>query len=85
MFPARVVPSARISPRRHPALRAFLAHQVDMQIEDLRLLLRLPVPDLEPDVGCDLATAALILNMVSGFSVWLYETERQDDYSSRGQ
>jgi len=44
-------------------------------LSDLRLLLRLPVPELEPNVGCNLTTAAMLLNLVSGFSVWFFEAD----------
>lgn len=46
-----------------------------MQVADLRLLMRLPAPELEPDVGCNLTLAAMLLNLISGFSVWFFETD----------
>jgi hypothetical protein len=45
-----------------------------MQIADLRVLLRLPVPEVDPHVGCNLTTAAMMMNLISGFSVWLFQT-----------
>jgi hypothetical protein len=46
-----------------------------MQIADLRLLFRLPVPELDPDVGCNLTIAAAMLNIISGLSVWFFHTD----------
>lgn len=46
-----------------------------MQVADLRLLLRLPAPELEPDVGCNLTMATVLLGLISGFSVWFFETD----------
>lgn len=74
MFPQPVMPSELVSDS-HPALKRFLGQQVDMQIADLRLLFRLPDDALDPSVGCNLTTTAVLLNLISGFSVWLYETD----------
>jgi hypothetical protein len=69
-----VLPSTLPGPD-YPALTELLRRQVDMQIADLRLLMRLPSPDLDPDVGCNLTTAAMMLNLISGFSAWLFQTD----------
>lgn len=74
-FPPPVVPS-ELPGSDYPVLTEFLRRQVDMQFADLRLLLRLPVPELEPHVGCNLTAASMMLNVISGFSVWLYHTEK---------
>ncbi len=73
MFPP-VVPS-ELPGAAYPALTEFLRRQVDMQIADLRLLFRLPVEELDPHVGCNLTTAAMMLNVISGFSVWFFQTD----------
>jgi hypothetical protein len=46
-----------------------------MQIADLRLLMRLPVNELEPNVGCNVTTASMMLNVISGMSVWFFQTD----------
>lgn len=74
VFPPPLVPSALVDDR-YSALKRFLHVQVDMQVADLRVLLQLPVPELDPDVAGNLTTTAAILNLISGFSVWLFETE----------
>jgi len=74
-FPPPVVPS-ELPGSDYPVLTEFLRRQVDMQFADLRLLLRLPVPELEPHVGCNLTAASMMLNVISGFSRWFYRTER---------
>jgi hypothetical protein len=74
-FPPPVIPSNLVVAERHPATREFLRRHVDMQFEDLRLLFRLPVEELGANVGCNFTAAAMMLNVVSGFSVWLYQTD----------
>ena len=82
MFPAPVVPSEYVG-FRHPALKEFLRRQVDMQFADLRLLFRLPVEELDPNVGCNLTAAAMMLNVISGCSVWLFQTEEAAEIQAR--
>jgi hypothetical protein len=74
-FPPPVVPSELVD-GAHPATKEFLRRQVDMQIADIRLLFRLPVEELDPRVGCNLTAAAMMLNMISGFSRWFFHTEQ---------
>src|SRR3989442_329924 len=81
MFPPPVVPSTLPS-AGYPFLTEFLHRQVDMQIADLRLLFRLPIPELDPHVGCNLTTAAMMLNVISGFSVWFFETDEAAEIRS---
>ena len=81
MFPPPVVPS-ELCDAAYPALTEFLRRQVDMQIADLRLLFRLPVKELDPHVGCNLTTAAMMLNVISGFSVWFFQTDEAAEIRS---
>jgi hypothetical protein len=74
-FPPPVVPSESVSASAYPVTHHFLRQQVDMQIADLRLLFRLPVAELDPHVGCNFTAAAMMLNLTSGFSRWLFHTE----------
>jgi hypothetical protein len=73
-FPPPVVPSDLVD-ASCPATKHFLRRQVDMQIADIRLLFRLPANDLDPHVGCNLTAAAMMLNMISGFSRWFFQTD----------
>ena len=73
-FPPPFVPSAELA-AGCPATQLFLRRQVDMQVEDLRLLCRLPAEELDPHVGCNLTAAAMMLNVISGFSRWFFHTE----------
>lgn len=75
VFPPPLIPSDLVDEDRHPALKRFLRVQVDMQVADRRVMLRLPVPVLDPHVGGNLTTTAALLNLISGFSVWLFETD----------
>jgi hypothetical protein len=53
----------------YPMLRQMLAAQVDMQIKDVRALLRLPLEGAGLGAGCNFSTAAILLNLLSGTSV----------------
>ena len=57
-----------------PWAKQFLGELVDMQFQDLRVLLRLPDPQLAPNVGCNFTAAAMLTNLISGFSVWFFHT-----------
>jgi len=82
MFPAPVVPSEYVG-IRHAALKEFLRRQIDMQIADLRVLFRLPVEELDPNVGGNLTAAAMMLNVISGCSVWFFQTEQAAKIQAR--
>jgi hypothetical protein len=71
-FAAGQLPSAFPEVRPYPSLTRLLSEQVDMQFADLRVLLRLPQPELAPHVGCNLTATAMILNQISGFSAWFF-------------
>jgi hypothetical protein len=74
VFPPPLTPSELVDDR-YPALKHFLQVQVDMQVADLRVLLQLPIPALDPNAAGNLTTTAALLNLISGFSVWLYQTQ----------
>jgi hypothetical protein len=74
VFPEPLKPSDLV-PGNYPSLKRLLAQQVDMLFADLRLMLRLPAPSLEPDVGMNVTAAAMMMNIISGFSVWLFQTD----------
>ncbi len=73
-FPRPVIPSELVNEAR-PATKDFLRRQVDMQIADIRLLFRLPVEELDLHVGCNFTAAAMMLNVISGFSRWFFHTD----------
>jgi hypothetical protein len=75
LFPGPLIPSDLVFAEAYPATHQFLRRHVDMQIADLRVLFRLPSDHLDPHVGCNLTTAAMMLNLISGFSVWFFQTE----------
>lgn len=71
----------------HPWLRLLLARQIDMQLADLQMLLRFPMPEHGLNAGCNLLTGATALNFISGVSVLFYEASIVDFRSQtrRGQ
>ena len=54
----------------YPSVEKFLARHVEMQFADLRAMLRLPTEELQG--GCNFAATAVLMNLISGFSVCLY-------------
>lgn len=74
-FPPPRNPSESVAAADYPATHRFLRHQVDMQVADLRVLFRLPVAQLDPYVGCNFTAAAMMLNLISGFSRWFFHTD----------
>jgi hypothetical protein len=54
----------------YPAVQHMFQTHLDMQFDDLRSMLRLPTR-LQRG-GCNFAAAALLMNLISGFSVVLY-------------
>lgn len=62
----------------YPSVKRFLDKHVEMQFMDLRSMLRLPTDELQG--GCNFAATAVLLNLLSGFSVCLYKA----NLSTRG-
>lgn len=71
-FAGGVLPSAYPEAANLPAVRQLLSELIDMQFADLRILLRLPDPNLAPNVGCNFTAAAMMTNRISGFSIWFF-------------
>ena len=57
----------------YPAVRRFLRNHVEMQIEDLRSVLRLPLPNHGLHGGGNFAATAILCNLISGISVVLFD------------
>jgi hypothetical protein len=74
-FPPPRNPSENVDASTYPATHRLLRQHVDMQVADLRVLFQLPVDELDPSVGCNLTTAAMMLNVISGFSRWFFHTD----------
>jgi hypothetical protein len=53
-----------------PSLQRMFRDHLDMQVADLRVLLRLPTSRLA--AGCNFTTAAMLFNLIAGASVCLY-------------
>lgn len=59
-----------VSHATEPSLKRMFRDHLDMQIEDLRVLLRLPTSRLP--AGCNFTAAAMMFNLIAGASVCLY-------------
>ena len=74
-----------VSVTREPSLQRMLRVHLDMQIADLRVLLRLPTKRLP--AGCNFTAAAMILNLIAGASVCFYNASEKTmkDHPPAGQ
>src|SRR5262245_3373789 len=50
----------------------FLRDHVQMQLHDVHVMLRLPMPEYELDAGCNFTAVNMLLALVSGISTVLY-------------
>jgi hypothetical protein len=73
-YPGGFLPSQYPETQSLPNAKQFLSELVDMQFQDIRVLLRLPDPQIAPNVGCNFTAAAMLTNLISGFSVWFFHT-----------
>lgn len=84
-LPLPLAPSELVDAQAYPATGEFLRRQVDMQFADLRVLFQLPAEDLDPHVGCNLTTAAILLNLISGCSRWFFQTSEAAEITAEEQ
>ena len=56
-----------------PAVRAFIIQVMDVYLADIHAMLRLPRPEVDIAEGCNFSIAAVLMNVISGVSVVLYE------------
>ena len=62
----------------------FMRRTVDLYLEDVHALLRLPLPTVGITAGGNFAIAAVLLNVISGASVHLYDPVRGQSRNNRG-
>ncbi len=55
----------------YPHVQRIFREHIDMQFDDLRVMLHLPTNEFA--AGCNFAVASLLMNLISGFSVVLYD------------
>jgi hypothetical protein len=72
-----VFPSKYPENQAYPRLVALLRNQVDMQFDDLRTLMRLPLPEYDLTAGCNLSTASQLFSAIAGASVCFFEPSLQ--------
>ena len=75
--------SGLVDARRFPSVAQFLERQVEMQFADLRVLLQLPLGNFK--AGCNFAACAVLLNLLSGFSVCLFDASVEALASQKGR
>jgi hypothetical protein len=55
------------------AVRAFVSQVMDVYLADIHAMLRLPRPEVNIVEGCNFSIVAVLMNIISGVSVVLYE------------
>ena len=76
-----------IDKKAYPSVWKFMAEFVEMQFADLRVMLQEPRDPMGLGPGCNFAAAAVLLNLISGFSVCLYNASLEvlSDPRRRGE
>jgi hypothetical protein len=69
--------SAVIDRARYPKLASFVEWGVNMQLADVRDLLRLPLPDAGLHTGQNFAAAGALVGFITGASVWFYDASEE--------
>jgi len=67
-----VKPSEFPEVAEHAHLRDFLSRHFDMQVEDVRSMLRLPIEEQGLNGGCNFAAVNILSDLVAGCSVLFY-------------
>ena len=67
---------------RFPKLFRFVEWRIDVQLAEVRDLLRLPMPEVGLESGQNFAAATSLVNLIAGASVWFYEASK-DGLSDR--
>lgn len=65
-------PSEFVEFRSFPLVHGFVRNHLDMQFNDIRTMLKLPIGSLGLDAGCNFAAASTLCNLISGISVMMY-------------
>ena len=58
---------------RFPKLFRFVEWRIDVQLAEVRELLRLPMPEVGLESGQNFAAATSLVNLIAGASVWFYD------------
>jgi hypothetical protein len=65
--------SQLLSVEDYPHVQSLTTGLFEMQFNDVRAMLQLPLPDLGIHAGCNFAIAAVLTNLISGISTTLYK------------
>ena len=61
----------------YPAVLNFVTNHLDMQFDDVRGMMKLPLPKIGITGGCNFAAAGILCNLISGISVVLYTPKKK--------
>jgi hypothetical protein len=75
--------SVAVDRSRFPSLFSFVEWGIDMQVADVRDLLRLPMPEAGLESGQNFAATAALVNLIAGASIWFFEAS-EEGLANRG-
>lgn len=61
----------------YPTVLNFVTNHLDMQFDDARSIMKLPLTKIGITGGCNFAAAAVLCNLISGISVVLYTPKKK--------
>ena len=70
-------PSGILEVFRYGSVQRFARKHLDMQVVDIRTMMRLPLPEVGLHGGCNFAATAILCNLVSGISVVLFDPPKR--------
>ena len=69
----------------HPALEAFVRDRFDMQVSDVRTMMRLPKSAAGLSAGCNFASVNTLCDLIAGASVLFFRPSLADLQSNAGR
>ncbi|MEM0385690.1 MAG: hypothetical protein QXH64_04470, partial [Nitrososphaeria archaeon] len=73
-------PSDLIDKGKYPQVHKFLGERVDMLFDDMRAMLKHPLPENNCKGGCNFALFNFMVDVVSGISITLYDPKELEAY-----
>ena len=62
-----------------PNVAQFVRDYVDIHLQDVHAMFRLPLPEVHITAGCNFAISAVLLSVISGLSVTLYKKKKGNE------
>lgn len=70
---------------QYPRVSQLVTEYISMQFDDVRSMIRLPLPALKLNGACNFAVSSVLCNLISGLSVSLYQPQPAKKKNKRGK